>query len=98
MDTLLNQRARFQMPSPNLAGSIGEAQVEVHAIRTDGAIEGDHLQIALQDSGFSLAGALKSGSSQIADHAQYETVDALVSSDVLEVETQITAGIKLQRQ
>ena len=86
------------MPSPNLAGSIREAQVKVHAIRTDGSIEGDHLQIALQDSGFGLARTLESGSGQIADHAQHETVDALLASDFLEVETQIAAGIKLQRQ
>ena len=95
IDALLNQRAWFKVSSPYLAGSIGEAQVKVHAFRCDGAIEGDHFQITLQHGGFRFARALEGGSGEVAHHPQHEAVDALLTADLLEVETQIAAGVKL---
>ena len=98
INALLHHRSRLQMAAPHLAGPIGEAEVKVHTTRADGAIEGDHLQVPLQHGGFRLARALKCSPGEIADHSEHKTVDSVLTSQFFQAQTQITAGIKLQRQ
>ena len=98
INAFLNQCPRLEMTAPHLAGSIGKAEMKVHALRSDGAIQGDHFEIALQHGGLRLAGALESCAAEVADHPQHKSLDSLRPGELLKAGAQIAAGSKLQRQ
>ena len=98
VNAFLHQRSRLKVAPPHLAGTIGEAQVEVHSLRRDRAIQGDHLKVSLQDCGLRLPRALEGRAAEIADHTEHKTVNALRLAELLKAVAQIAAWSKLQRQ
>ena len=92
INTFLDHGAGLEMTAPDLASPIRKTEMEVHAFRREGAIESDHLEITLQNRGLTLAGALEGCSRQIPHHAEDETGELLFDCQLLETETQITAG------
>ena len=98
VNALLHECSWLQVAPPNLAGSIGEAQMEVHSLRSDCAVQGDHLKVALQDGGFGLPRALEGRAAEITDDTQHKTVNPLRPAELLKAGAQIAAWSKLQRQ
>jgi hypothetical protein len=86
------------VPAPDLALAIREAQVEVHTIRGECALESDHLKIALENRGLRLAGTLEGRLAEIAHHADHKTVQPLLGGVGLQAAVQIAACIEVERQ
>lgn len=72
--------------------------MQMYALRSEGSIEGDHFEVSFQHGGLGLAGALKRGLGEVADHAENKAADSVPLGQFFEAEAQITAGSKLQRQ
>ena len=86
VDTLLHQGAGFEMAPPHLAGAVGEAEMQMHAFGAEGAVQGDHFQIALQHRGLRLAWALKGRTAEVAHHTQHKAAELLRPGQLLEAE------------
>ena len=98
INAFLNQCSGLEMTPPYLAGPIGKAEMEVHTLRSDSAIQCDDLEIALQHGRLRLPRALECRSAEVADHPQYKSLDALRPGELLKTGAQITAWSKFQRQ
>ena len=73
----LNDGSWLEMTTPDLAGSIGEAEVQMNTVWRNGAIQGDHFEITLQNRRFSLPRALEGCTGEVAHNAENESVEAI---------------------
>ena len=90
--------AWLKMTTPDLTGAIREAQMQMGTLRRKVTLEGNDLQIPLENVGGWLSRALKRRSGEIADNAQDVPRHLVRSGQCFERESQILAGSKLQRQ
>ena len=93
---LLHQGAGLQVAAPNLAGSIGEAQVQVHSLGRDRALQGDDLQVALQDCGTGLARTLKGCLGEVAHHAEHEAAGVELHRQALQAAADVAARSEVE--
>ena len=67
----------LEVAAPNLAVTIGEAQMEVHALGGDGSLQGDDFQLTAEHRGLIASGAGKGCFAEVADNAQDKTFGLL---------------------
>ena len=87
----------LEVATPHLAAGIGEAQVQVHPIRADRALQGDDLQLASQNRGCAFARAGKGGLGEVAHHTQHKAAGVVLKGQLLQAAAHITAGFEVQR-
>jgi hypothetical protein len=91
-----HQGAVLEMTAPDLTLGIGEAQMEMHTLGSQGALQGDDLKLAVEHRGLPPARALECRLRQIADNAQNKTRSALLAGELLEAAAHIAAGFEMK--
>ena len=93
---LLHQSAGLQVAAPHLAGPIGEAQVQVHPLGRDCALQGDDFQVTLQDRGSGLARTLKGGLGEVTHHAEHEAAGVELHRQALQASADVAARSEVE--
>ena len=84
------------MAAPHLAGPIGEAQVQVHPLGRNCALQGDDLQVTLQDRGCCLARTLKRCLGEVAHHAEHEAAGIELNRQALQAAADVAACFEVE--
>ena len=84
VNPLLNKRSGFEVATPYLAGTIGEAEVKMNTTRRQRSVQGDYLKVPLENGGLRPSGALKRCAGEIADYAEHESCELLISRQGIE--------------
>lgn len=88
----------FEMPAPNLTGTIGKTEMEVHTLWRHRAVQRDHFKNAVHPRGMGLARALKAGFRKIADHTENESAALVIGGELVEGLVKILTGFQLEGQ
>lgn len=98
VNPLLNKRSVFEVATPYLAGTIGQAEVKMNTTRRQRPVQGNYFKVSLQNGGLRTSGALKSSAGEIADYAEHESCELLLARQGLEGLMQIATWVESQWQ